>query len=269
MKKILAALFGLLILAGCSIPQKQTAVCPLPEPVEPVTIVHECRCSVDAPTGVKVPTPPPAVEEDEVPVVEDVPVATEPDRSVTVDNGGFQSYEVVAGDTLHDIAREFGVTVEALQALNYIERIEQIFVGQILQIPITGQSAGTDDSEDVPTAVVDFLLNGQEDIPVHSRLNWHEDFLNALDLGSLHQDFIRLGGDESDVQAFARHLTQHAPIRESWEVDFQIMMFRTHNIQITRLEALGNNEFQAYTSENGVDRPVTIVSARTGHYSEL
>jgi membrane-bound lytic murein transglycosylase D len=44
-------------------------------------------------------------------------------------------YTVRAGDTMWDIARAFGTTVDALRRINYIERGSRIYVGQKLKIP--------------------------------------------------------------------------------------------------------------------------------------
>jgi LysM repeat protein len=44
-------------------------------------------------------------------------------------------YEVVAGDTLAEIAERFGVDVERLAAANGIDDVDQIEVGQLLVIP--------------------------------------------------------------------------------------------------------------------------------------
>ncbi|MFQ6009059.1 MAG: LysM peptidoglycan-binding domain-containing protein, partial [Candidatus Zixiibacteriota bacterium] len=44
-------------------------------------------------------------------------------------------YTVRSGDTMWDIARAFGTTVEALRRINYIERGSRIYVGQKLKIP--------------------------------------------------------------------------------------------------------------------------------------
>lgn len=44
------------------------------------------------------------------------------------------TYTVVAGDTLGEIAAQFGTTVEALVAANGLADANQIFVGQVLQL---------------------------------------------------------------------------------------------------------------------------------------
>jgi len=49
-------------------------------------------------------------------------------------------YTVRAGDTMWDIARAFGTTVNSLRGINYIERGSRIYVGQKLKIPSTAKN---------------------------------------------------------------------------------------------------------------------------------
>lgn len=44
------------------------------------------------------------------------------------------TYEVVAGDTLFDIAARFGTTVDALVALNELASADELQIGQVLKI---------------------------------------------------------------------------------------------------------------------------------------
>ncbi len=48
-------------------------------------------------------------------------------------------YAVRSGDTMWDIARAFGTTVDALRRSNYIERGSRIYVGQKLKIPVSAK----------------------------------------------------------------------------------------------------------------------------------
>ncbi len=66
-----------------------------------------------------------------VPLDRDYPSDSRP-RQYTAKNS---IYEVRAGDTMWDIARAFGTTVDALRRINYIERGSRIYVGQKLKIP--------------------------------------------------------------------------------------------------------------------------------------
>jgi membrane-bound lytic murein transglycosylase D len=49
-------------------------------------------------------------------------------------------YTVRSGDTMWDIARAFGTTVDALRQNNYIERGSRIYVGQKLKIPASARN---------------------------------------------------------------------------------------------------------------------------------
>jgi len=55
-----------------------------------------------------------------------------PDREYAAEGS---VYEVRSGDTMWDIARAFGTSVDALRRINYIERGSRIYVGQRLKIP--------------------------------------------------------------------------------------------------------------------------------------
>ena len=54
-------------------------------------------------------------------------------------------YQVRAGDTMWDIAKAFGTTVDALRGINYIERGTRIYVGQKLKIPGSARDIGGSD----------------------------------------------------------------------------------------------------------------------------
>jgi len=60
-------------------------------------------------------------------------------------------YSVRAGDTMWDIARAFGTTVDALRRVNYIERGSRIYVGQKLRIPSSASKLKDKNSGRSPT----------------------------------------------------------------------------------------------------------------------
>ena len=64
-----------------------------------------------------------------------------------------KTYKVAEGDTLNKIAKEFGVTVEALKAANNLTD-DNIFVGQTLKIPAEGETEDTGNAEETPTLSV-------------------------------------------------------------------------------------------------------------------
>jgi murein DD-endopeptidase MepM/ murein hydrolase activator NlpD len=75
-----------------------------------------------------------------------------PSPSPTASPALAQSYTVVEGDTLFDIAAQFGVTVEEMVAFNGLADAESIFVGQVLFIPAEGAVIPSVTPEPTPTA---------------------------------------------------------------------------------------------------------------------
>ncbi|MGX7105396.1 LysM peptidoglycan-binding domain-containing protein [Globicatella sanguinis] len=61
-----------------------------------------------------------------------------------------KTYKVAEGDTLNKIAKEYGVTVEALKAANNLTD-DNIFVGQTLKLPAKDGNEGTTTAEETPT----------------------------------------------------------------------------------------------------------------------
>ncbi len=68
------------------------------------------------------------------------------DAAETADAPGV--YTVQTGDTLGEIAEQFGVTVEALAAANGITNLDTLDVGQVLTIPIPGEADTTAEPPD-------------------------------------------------------------------------------------------------------------------------
>ena len=64
-----------------------------------------------------------------------------------------REYTVVAGDTLFEIAQQFGITLEELTAFNGITDPNRLEVGQVLLIPVPGTPADAGlETDDAPTA---------------------------------------------------------------------------------------------------------------------
>ncbi len=72
-------------------------------------------------------------------IIVPVPLDGAPSRKSHRKNKDYKArksiYAVRSGDTMWDIARAFGTTVDALRRINYIERGSRIYVGQKLKIP--------------------------------------------------------------------------------------------------------------------------------------
>lgn len=73
------------------------------------------------------------------------------------------TYTVKSGDTLTDIARKYGTTVEALVASNGIQNKNLIYVGQVLQIP-TKETTKPVNNNQVYNALIT-CLDAIEDLP--------------------------------------------------------------------------------------------------------
>ncbi|HEX6566191.1 MAG TPA: LysM peptidoglycan-binding domain-containing protein [Chthoniobacterales bacterium] len=73
--------------------------------------------------------------------------------TVGVDNpsptavGGVRNHVVAKGETLIQIAKEYGVTVEDIEQLNKITDAKKLQIGQTLKIPGSGSSASPSPSE--------------------------------------------------------------------------------------------------------------------------
>lgn len=51
------------------------------------------------------------------------------------DTGDYITYTIVSGDTLYEISKKYGTTIEAIAELNGIANPNAIYVGQIIKIP--------------------------------------------------------------------------------------------------------------------------------------
>ena len=67
---------------------------------------------------------------------EDKPATEKPQES-----SGYVTYTVRVGDTLSEIAEEYGTTVSALGSINGIKDVDLIIVGQVLKIPVASTTA--------------------------------------------------------------------------------------------------------------------------------
>ena len=67
---------------------------------------------------------------------EDKPATEKPQEP-----SGYVTYTVRVGDTLSEIAEEYGTTVSALGSINGIKDVDLIIVGQVLKIPVASTTA--------------------------------------------------------------------------------------------------------------------------------
>lgn len=101
-----------------------------------------CGDDDDAPTPSGSGTPTPGASATVTPTLApgETPTPTIAETATPLPSG-YQTYTVVAGDTLYSIALRFGTTVDAIAAANGITHPEEIEIGQVLLIPGEGVTA--------------------------------------------------------------------------------------------------------------------------------
>ena len=267
MKFLIVLLFSLVVVAGCTqvIPQIQE------EPVSSIDCCEEPEMDVSDVLSDTLEVP--LVDEETVGELLPEPIELDEEddqeessvHQAIIENLRFVDYIVEIGDTLSGISYQFGVSINQIMDWNGLEDAGSIYTGQTLSI---GQdiSVFLEEQSEVVSATIDYLLYGQDEKPESERLNWNEGFLHNLDLTALHQQFVDGGADPEDMENFALFLTHNAPILENWEQEFRLQAFTRYQVQISRIESIGGDDFQTYRLENGDEVPFAIVSARTGHY---
>jgi LysM repeat protein len=123
-----AALAGPIVSGGISLLDASTAP---PATASPIPTVASPRPSASpTPTAMPSPSVTPSPQPDVSPPASTPAPTAEPPPPPVV-----RTYVVQAGDTLAEIAQEFGTTVAALQQTNGIEDPNEIIIGQVLVIP--------------------------------------------------------------------------------------------------------------------------------------
>jgi LysM repeat protein len=69
------------------------------------------------------------------PISDDAQAVQPPIANTPEPNAATTSYTVKAGDSAFSIARQFGVTLDALLAENSVTNRNRVYVGQVLSIP--------------------------------------------------------------------------------------------------------------------------------------
>jgi hypothetical protein len=129
-------------------------------------------------------------------------------------------------------------------------------------------SSGNDSysEQNVSEKVIDYIINGQDDIPAANKLNWSQIFLKQVDIGSVYKQYIAGGGNSDDIKSFAIYLTQNAPILSNWEDLFKSDLYNVYGETVSRLEPLQGDLYQAYIMNDGTEVPYVVVSSRTGYF---
>jgi LysM repeat protein len=137
---LVAMLLATLTLAACVRPYPQPETMTAPEP-DPALIATSPAVQPEQ----TLPTP----VEESLPVATPVPVQPTLESEPTAEPVQDQIHTVQAGDTLFNIASQYGVTIDAIVAANDIPNINNLEIGQQLLIPAPGSEVSTSPEEEV------------------------------------------------------------------------------------------------------------------------
>ena len=121
------------------------------------------------------------------------------------------------------------------------------------------------DSQKLINETKDYILNGQQDKPEALKLKWSKSFLNEADLNSLYKDFLS-SGTKNDIEAFAKYITENAPILNNWQELFKKDVYDSYQEKIINIKPLEDDLYEGYIIKDGIETPYVIVSSRTGYY---
>jgi len=130
---------------------------------------------------------------------------------------------------------------------------------------ILGKLSSPSTSE-MSKATKHYLLKGQINKPEAEKLKWSSTFLEQVDIEKVYEDYLASGGAAGNIEAFAKFLTDHAPINPNWQELIKNFVFKDYGYEITRFEPLSKTEYQAYVKIDGREVPYVVVNARTGYY---
>ncbi|MFW6097083.1 MAG: LysM peptidoglycan-binding domain-containing protein [Chloroflexota bacterium] len=91
------------------------------------------------------------------------PTATAPETEEEAEPAGDVIHTVVAGDTLGDLANQYGVSVEDIAAANDLPDVHTLEVGQQLIIPLSGETGAAE--EETPAEEAEEVEGGEEESP--------------------------------------------------------------------------------------------------------
>lgn len=114
--------------------------------------------------------------------------------------------------------------------------------------------------------VKNYILNGQDNKPEASKLNWSKSFLNNVDLENLYNKYISNGGKSDSVEKFAEYITKNAPIQSNWKQLFEKDFSTTYNEKIVKIEPLEGDLYQVYVLIEEKPVPYVVVNSRTGYF---
>lgn len=120
--------------------------------------------------------------------------------------------------------------------------------------------------QNISEKVIDYIMNGQGEIPEAGKLQWSQTFLKQVNIESVYKQYISSGGNADNIKSFAVYLTQNAPILINWKELFESDLYNTYGKTVSRLEHLQGDLYQAYVMIDGSEVPYVAVSSRTGYF---
>lgn len=127
-------------------------------------------------------------------------------------------------------------------------------------------AASSSASNNIAEKTKDYILGGQGDIPEASKLQWSPTFLNQVDIDAVYKEYLAKGGKANDIAAFAKYLTENAPVPSNWKTLFEADLQKEYGEKVSRYESLGGNLYQAYVIKDGKEVPYVAVNSRTGYF---
>ena len=122
------------------------------------------------------------------------------------------------------------------------------------------------DMNEVVEKVKNYIINGQNDKPEALKLKWSEAFLNNVNIESLANEYVAQGGSLDNIEELADYITLNAPIMANWEELFKKDLYDKYGKEVTKIEFLEGDLYEAYVNEDGSEVPYVVVSARTGYF---
>lgn len=136
---LVVLLVTMLTLAAC--------VRPIPQPEIPTAPVSDPSLIMTQPPVQPEQPQPTPVEGEAIPVATPIPVDVTQEIPPTEAPPQEQIHTVQAGDTLGQIAAQYGVTIDEIVAVNEIPNVDQLVIGQQLLIPVPGSVVPTSTAE--------------------------------------------------------------------------------------------------------------------------
>ena len=114
--------------------------------------------------------------------------------------------------------------------------------------------------------VKEYIQNGQNEKSEAVKIKWSKTFLDNADIEALYKDFIKSADKKDDVEAFAKFITENAPISGNWEEMFKKDVYEIYKEDIVNIKHLEGDLYEGYIVSSGKEIPYVVVSSRTGYF---